>query len=299
MSDHFNSSAANTIDRDARNMQAAGIALSGVLNDLYATIAAGNIGITANAWDVDSLALGGGAFSRDLVNNTGLVFAYLGGRIMKGLSVLTVSGGSLTLPPSTTSYIEVDPATGTVSTNTSAFTAGRVPLYTVTTGVATIATATNAKALLAAIGLASIVGSQLSLAASTKSIEIPLSGSISATTSISVICPDVAAILIKATFATATAVAANDTNYWTLSVVNKGPAGTGTTAMLAATDSNTTKATGGSAMSSFIKRDATLHGTAGNLITAAGDVLVFTLTATGSPTAMTQCVLRLDLQFTA
>lgn len=66
--------------------------------------------------------------------------------------------------------------------------------------------------------------------------------------------------------------AANDTNYVTFSVTNRG-AGAAATAMLAASDANTTKATGGSAITAKTTRELTLHGTPNNLYVVKGDVI--------------------------
>ena len=78
------------------------------------------------------------------------------------------------------------------------------------------------------------------------------------------------------------ALAANDANYITFSITNLGQAGAGSTAMLAATDANTTKATGGSAIAANTKRALSLHGTAANLVVAKGDRLRVRATATGT-----------------
>lgn len=78
------------------------------------------------------------------------------------------------------------------------------------------------------------------------------------------------------------ALAANDTNYITFSVTNLGQAGAGSTALLAATDPNTTKATGGSALVANGKRSLTLHGTEANLDVVAGDRLKIRAAATGT-----------------
>lgn len=67
--------------------------------------------------------------------------------------------------------------------------------------------------------------------------------------------------------------AAHDTNYLTLAVTNLGQAGAGTAALLAATDANTTKITGGSAMTALTSRSATLTSTAADLNVTVGDVL--------------------------
>lgn len=78
------------------------------------------------------------------------------------------------------------------------------------------------------------------------------------------------------------ALATSDTNYITFSVTNLGQAGAGSTAVLAATDANTTKATGGSALAANTKRTLSLHGTAANLVVAAGDRLRIRAAATGT-----------------
>lgn len=78
------------------------------------------------------------------------------------------------------------------------------------------------------------------------------------------------------------ALAASDTNYVTFSITNLGQAGSGSTAMLVATDANTTKATGGTAIAANTKRSLTLHGTAANLVVAAGDRLRVRVAATGT-----------------
>ncbi len=78
------------------------------------------------------------------------------------------------------------------------------------------------------------------------------------------------------------ALAANDTNYITFSVINMGQAGGGSTALLAATDVNTTKATGGSALAANTKRSLTLHGTPANLDVVVGDRLRIRAAAAGT-----------------
>lgn len=78
------------------------------------------------------------------------------------------------------------------------------------------------------------------------------------------------------------ALAANDTNYLTFSITNLGQAGAGSTAILAATDANTTKATGGSAIAANTKRSLSLSGTAANLAVTSGDRLRIRAAATGT-----------------
>jgi len=78
------------------------------------------------------------------------------------------------------------------------------------------------------------------------------------------------------------ALATSDTNYITWTITNLGQAGAGSTAMLAATDPNTTKATGGTALAINTKRSLTLSTTAANLVVVKGDKLKITATATGT-----------------
>lgn len=307
MSNYYSTDQRSAIDRDNRQMHALGLAMSSELQAIRDLISAGSIGITATAADVDSIALDGGAFAVDTDNVSGLTWAHLGGRIWNGSAIVTVAADTLALTPSATNYVEVDQV-GVVSANTSAFTAGRVPLYVITTNGSGITATANAKALLsvqgagvvttAALAAAAVTGAKLSTAAATKSIEIYL-GDISATANFSVLLPAVAGTITAIALATKTAVAADDTDYWTFAAVNKGAAGTGTTALLAATDANTTKSTGGSAMTAYVARALTLHGTGANLVTAASDVLEVTITKSASATTMQQCVLRVDVQFTA
>lgn len=83
-------------------------------------------------------------------------------------------------------------------------------------------------------------------------------------------------------FSSIDALAASDTNYITWTVVNLGQSGVGTTAMLAVSDANTTKTTGGTALTAFARRALTVHGTAANLLVVKGDVIRIRATATGT-----------------
>lgn len=78
------------------------------------------------------------------------------------------------------------------------------------------------------------------------------------------------------------ALAANDTNYITFSINNYLQDGSGVTALLAVSDANTTKATGGTAIVADSKRVLTLHGTAANLVVTKGDRLLIRVAATGT-----------------
>lgn len=76
--------------------------------------------------------------------------------------------------------------------------------------------------------------------------------------------------------------ATSDSNYITPTVTNLGAAGSGTAALLAASDANTTKATGGSALTANVVRSWTLTSTAADLNVTEGDVLRIRATATGT-----------------
>ena len=88
--------------------------------------------------------------------------------------------------------------------------------------------------------------------------------------------------LLEVDFTSLAALAANDTNYITWTIVNLGQAGAGTTAMLAVSDANTTKATGGTALTAVARRALTVHGTLANLVVVKGDVIRCRATATGT-----------------
>jgi hypothetical protein len=89
-------------------------------------------------------------------------------------------------------------------------------------------------------------------------------------------------ILTSADVSPLVALATDDTNYITFSVTNLGQAGAGSAAMLAASAANTTKITGGAALAINTKRALTLHGTAGNLVVAKGDLLLIRAAASGT-----------------
>lgn len=92
--------------------------------------------------------------------------------------------------------------------------------------------------------------------------------------------------LVSAEIVGEDSLAANDTNFLTFALTNKLGAGSGTTAMLAATAANTTQATGGTGITALVPLAHTVHGTAANLRVADGDVLVYTATATQTPGAV-------------
>jgi hypothetical protein len=88
--------------------------------------------------------------------------------------------------------------------------------------------------------------------------------------------------LMEAIYSSNSTLAASDTNYITFSVTNLGQAGGGSTAMLAATDPNTTKATGGTGTTSGTARTLTLNSTLANLEVTKNDTLRIRFAVTGT-----------------
>lgn len=79
--------------------------------------------------------------------------------------------------------------------------------------------------------------------------------------------------LVEADFSGTDALSANDTNYITFSITNLGRAGSGSNALLLSSDVNTTKATGGSALSADTVRELTLNNTTNTTKVVRGDRL--------------------------
>ena len=78
------------------------------------------------------------------------------------------------------------------------------------------------------------------------------------------------------------ALVAHDTNFITWTITNLGQAGAGSTAMLAATDTNTTKVTGGTALVANAKRSLALNATLANKRVVKGDRLRIRATGAGT-----------------
>ena len=89
-------------------------------------------------------------------------------------------------------------------------------------------------------------------------------------------------VLSAALFSGVDVLAANDTNYITFSITDLGQAGSDSIALLAATDANTTKATGGTALAANARRNLTLTATTASLAVTRGDRLRIRAAATGT-----------------
>jgi len=90
--------------------------------------------LTANAvFDAASPAV---AYGRRASTCSGVTWGYYGG-VVRISGVLTeIANGTITLSASFTNYVEAHPDTGAVSKNTTAFTPGYLPLYSVVVGSA-------------------------------------------------------------------------------------------------------------------------------------------------------------------
>ena len=129
---------------------------------------------------------------------------------------------------------------------------------------------------------------KLSATANSRAIIVPL-GAVAATTSQVAFVAPTAGSLNAAKIVTKNAVVANDTNYWTFVLTDKGAAGTGTDKIV----EKTTKAAGGSALVAYKALDlGTLDAT--HKVLAAGDVVLFTATKSGDATALAEAALMLE-----
>ncbi|RCX32087.1 DUF2793 domain-containing protein [Thioalbus denitrificans] len=99
-------------------------------------------------------------FSQDPGTTTGLTFGYRAGRVRNDSAVTDVSAGTVALTASGTNYVELTGA-GTVLANTSAYTSGRIPLYTVVTDGSGITSVTDRRTWVSLGGGAGGGGSSL------------------------------------------------------------------------------------------------------------------------------------------
>lgn len=106
----------------------------------YPDTAAANLaGATAKLNAMHLAASPAVTFGERASTRTGLVWGYYGGRLSIDGTSTGIADGTVTLTASVANYVEATRA-GVVSSNTTGFTAGRVPLYTVTPGGSSIAT---------------------------------------------------------------------------------------------------------------------------------------------------------------
>lgn len=95
---------------------------------------------TANAMlDAASPAM---IFGRRASTCSALTWGFYGGRMLVDGVLTAIANGTVALTASTTNYVEATRA-GVVSKNTTGFTAGQIPLYTIVTGTATVTSYTD------------------------------------------------------------------------------------------------------------------------------------------------------------
>lgn len=97
--------------------------------------------VTANAFfDAASPAT---LYGRRASTSGGLTWGYYGGNVLVNGTLTQIANGTITLTASATNYIEANPTTGAVSKNTTGFTVGQVPLYSIVVGTATVTSYTD------------------------------------------------------------------------------------------------------------------------------------------------------------
>jgi hypothetical protein len=79
-------------------------------------------------------------YGRDATACVALTWGYFGGTVLINGTPTQVANGTLILTASATNYLEADPTDGSVSVNTTGFTAGRMPLYQIAAGANTATT---------------------------------------------------------------------------------------------------------------------------------------------------------------
>lgn len=97
--------------------------------------------ITANAM-LDAVSPAS-LYGRRQSTSSGLTWGYYGGNVLINGVLTQIANGTLSLTASTTNYVQALPASGAVSSNTTGFTAGSIPLYTIITGASTVTSYTD------------------------------------------------------------------------------------------------------------------------------------------------------------
>lgn len=84
-------------------------------------------------------------FARRGSTTSALTWGYYGGRMLADGVLTTIANGTVTLTDATTNYVEATRA-GAVSKNTTGFTAGSIPLYTIVTSGGAVSSYTDERA---------------------------------------------------------------------------------------------------------------------------------------------------------
>lgn len=97
--------------------------------------------VTANAYfDAASPAT---LYGRRASTCGGTTWGYYGGNVVVNGVLTQIANGTISLASSATNYIEAIPTTGAISSNSTAFTVGRIPLYSVVVGTSTVTSYTD------------------------------------------------------------------------------------------------------------------------------------------------------------
>lgn len=128
-----------------------------ILDDGSTNAAIQRYKLATTTWIAVASGGGGGASNSsgltDLSQDTGTTvngtrtYGYKAGVLRYGTSFISVSAGTLVVANNTTSYVEVD-NTGAVSSNTTGFTSGRIPMATVVAASGSITTVTDKRAFM-------------------------------------------------------------------------------------------------------------------------------------------------------
>jgi hypothetical protein len=100
-------------------------------------VTANTAGASAQANSLFDAASQAMLFGRNSLTSVALTWGFYGGMINLDGVLTRIANGTVALTASATNFVEATRA-GVVSANTTAFTAGRIPLYQVTTGAATV-----------------------------------------------------------------------------------------------------------------------------------------------------------------
>ena len=109
-------------------------------------------------------------FDENSATTTGLTWGYKTGKIRVDNTVTTIAAGTIGLTDASTNYVEITQA-GTVTKNTTAFTAGRIPIRTITTLAGAQTVSTDSRAWFVQVAAASTtVSGTVELATDTETI---------------------------------------------------------------------------------------------------------------------------------
>lgn len=86
-------------------------------------------------------------YGRRASTTSGLTWEGYGGKVPLAGVVTTIANWTINLTASATNYLEAHPDTGAVSKNTTGFTPGYLPLYTVVTGTSSVTSYTDQRTL--------------------------------------------------------------------------------------------------------------------------------------------------------